>query len=251
MSQDKPLYLLETVGSHTHHPCSAWSIRRALLLEMLLVSYLPGLQLSLLVVTQSLSLSENNYSAYPGKTLIFTWKPLNCTLSHIMYTKPEINKWCCSTSQAFLLWLHCVFILPCAVCSVGGLRFPQHTVISFLSCFPLFIIGVPSWSAPRVLCQSEESKPKKKQIKKERTAMHWWRVSASRQALLDVNLQTETPESGVSIWKRLKLPTRELPVLPSPLLCQEMLQSGRRALWWEGTSLWSAYALEWKNLFLN
>lgn len=29
--------------------------------------------------------------------------------------------------------------------------------------------------------------------------MHWWRVNASRQALLDVNLQTETPESGVSI----------------------------------------------------
>lgn len=97
------------------------------------VSYLPGSQLCVLVVTQSLSLSGDNYAAYPGKTLIFTWKPRNCTLLHIMYTKPEINKWCYSASQAVLHCLHCVCVHPYGVCAVGGLHFPQHTVISLSS----------------------------------------------------------------------------------------------------------------------
>lgn len=122
------------------------------------------LQLCALVVTQSLSLSENNYSTYQGKTLIFTWKPLNCTLLHIMYTKPEINKWCYSTSQTFLLCLHCAFILLYGICSVGGLHFSQHTVISLLGSFPLFIIEVPHWSTSRLLCPSEESRSKKIQV---------------------------------------------------------------------------------------
>lgn len=64
--------------------------------------------------------------------------------------------------------LHCVFILLRGVCSVGGLHFPQHTVISLLGGFPRFIMGVPSWSTSRVLCPSEESRPKKIQIRERR-----------------------------------------------------------------------------------
>lgn len=100
------------------------------------VSCLPGVKLCALVVTQSLSLSDNNYSAYPGKTLIFTWKPLNCTLLHIMYTKLEINKWCYSSSQALLLCLACASLLLCGLCSGGGLHLPSTVSFHFLAVFP-------------------------------------------------------------------------------------------------------------------
>lgn len=143
-----------------------------------------------------------------------------------MYAKPEINKWCCNTSQTFLPCLHCVSILPRGVCSVGGLHFHQHTVISVLSSFPLFIMGVPNCIKSSVSKNGVQTK-ENTDMRMERTATQW-RANVSGQALPDPLLVTCS-----SI----------------PLLHQEMLQAGRRALssqceCCEGTSLCPG----WRNL---
>lgn len=129
-----------------------------------------------------------------------------------MYTKPEINKRCYSTSQAFLLCLHCVFILPCGVCSVGGLHFPQHTVISFLGSFPLCIMGVPIWSASRVLRPNEGSRPKKIQVHERRGQQYADRGSVH--------------SNSCTCFFCLQLQTGKLRSLPSPLLHQERCSQG-------------------------
>jgi len=72
VSQPKPFYLLGRVGSHAPHPGAAWSDQRTLLQEILPWELPSRIAALYFVVTQSLSLLENNYSTYPGKTLIFT-----------------------------------------------------------------------------------------------------------------------------------------------------------------------------------
>lgn len=121
-----------------------------------------------------------------------------------MYAKPEINKWCCNTSQTFLLCLHCVSILSRGVCSVGGLHFHQHTIISVLSSFPLFIMGVPSCIKSFVSKKEVQTK-ENTDMRTERTATQW-RANVSGQALPDSNLCVETPFST----SNLQLPTRYL-----------------------------------------
>lgn len=136
-----------------------------------------------------------------------------------MYAKPEINKWCCNTSQTFLPCLHCVSILPRGVCSVGGLHFHQHTVISVLSSFPLFIMGVPSCIKSFVSKNGVQTK-ENTDMRTERTATQW-RANMSGQALPDPHFV-----HGNSIFCKQAATPNSLPALPSHCFTRKCCKQG-------------------------